>query len=575
MIATLLVLASCGPAEEEGEISAEMVRDSLGRQVEKPQYGGTITTCSMKNVTAFDYTSSAPRSLSLTVTHEELAMGDWTKGPTGSGEAGWAIYCFPPINLLTGCLAESWEFPDDQTFVWHIRKGIHFQDVPPVNGREMNAEDVVYSMDRTWSIPTSYFSYSLPREENIISIEAPDKWTVVVKCHPGRTGYIFEAMADMIRIVPREAYPADEPNIDWEKAIGTGAFMLTGYVPENSMTFERNPNYWMKDPLHPKNQLPYLDEVKVLILLDESTRLAALRTGQIDVYGHQSLTVAIDEEDAQSLWKTNPDLKWRGFTSAVGSAIFWRVDKPELPWYDLDVRRALYLAIDHPTILQEVFMGHGDMLNFPASNIPEFSDIYVPLEDYPEEIQELFGYDVEKAKQLLEDAEYPDGFAMKVMCSAETTEAMELIAGYWAKIGVTMDINVVEYATRLSAMRAKTHEEAIGTVVTGVEPWLFTYTMPGNFDNASCIDDAIINEAVDEIGTLYFKPQERNEMFKELSVRRLGLLPMLMLPGGYSYNFWWPWVKSYSGENLVGCAHFFDYYQYIWVDQDLKTSMGY
>jgi peptide/nickel transport system substrate-binding protein len=101
---------------------------------------------------------------------------------------------------------------------------------------------------------------------------------------------------------------------DWQNAVGTGPFMLTDYVSGSSITFARNPDYWMKDPLHPQNQLPYVDGVKLLIIPDTSTALSALRTGKLDVME------AVVWDDTVSLKKTSPDLQYTGRGALLPSA---------------------------------------------------------------------------------------------------------------------------------------------------------------------------------------------------------------------------------------------------------------
>jgi len=146
MVAALL-LASCGPAAVEEEVvtpgeeevapseeevvvteEKEMVRDSLGRLVEKPRYGGTFILGLSGDIMAFDEAFigwGQAVCYSVHLTNEELVTGDWTKGPVGTGEAGWLVDEFFG-HLSVPLLAESWEIPDDETVVFHLRKGVHY-----------------------------------------------------------------------------------------------------------------------------------------------------------------------------------------------------------------------------------------------------------------------------------------------------------------------------------------------------------------------------------------------------------------------------------------------------------------
>ena len=111
---------------------------------------------------------------------------------------------------------------------------------------------------------------------------------------------------------------------DWENVIGTGPFLITDYVSGSIIKFERNPNYWQNDPLNPGNQLPYVDEVKIMIMTDPSTRLAALRSAQLDYIANDR--VPIYKEDADSLMATNPELLWSKYfvLSARSASSFFR-----------------------------------------------------------------------------------------------------------------------------------------------------------------------------------------------------------------------------------------------------------
>ena len=128
----------------------------------------------------------------LFFTNEELLSGDWAKGPAGTGEASWLYTLYPGAAVQAGCLAESWEVIDDKTFVFNIRKGIRWHDKPPTNGRELTADDVVFSLIRKWTTETSYHYAAYPWKDNFEEldggpwIEATDKYTVVIKCLSGR-----------------------------------------------------------------------------------------------------------------------------------------------------------------------------------------------------------------------------------------------------------------------------------------------------------------------------------------------------------------------------------------------------
>ena len=140
---------------------------------------------------------------------------------------------------------------------------------------------------------------------------------------------------------------------DWHHAIGTGPFILTDFVPGSSATMVKNPNYWGYDQRYPQNQLPYVDTVKFLIIPDNATALAAMRTGKIDVLDGISL------QDAQSMQKTNPEMLQ--FSMSI---IYCYLDPRNdvAPFNDIRVRKAMQMAIDLPTIAKTFYAGTADRI---------------------------------------------------------------------------------------------------------------------------------------------------------------------------------------------------------------------
>jgi len=122
-----------------------------------------------------------------------------------------------------------------------------------------------------------------------------------------------------------------------------------------------------------------------------------------------------------------------------------RTDLPELPFKDLKVRQALMLATDFKGMLQSA-NGDAEMLVFPLNK--SFKRAYVPLEQLPPNVQELFSYNPEKAKALLKEAGYPDGFKTSIVCPNEPNylDIMSVYKGMWTKVGVDLAIDSKELA---------------------------------------------------------------------------------------------------------------------------------
>jgi len=554
--------------EEEVEAGPEMVRDSLGRLVEKPKYGGELVTMRNAAINGFDDCYIAPwLAYTNHLTHDDLHRGDWSKGTTGTGESSWNLSMYD-ASIYAPAVAESIEIVSPNKLIIHIRKGIYWHNKPPVNGRELVAEDVAFSFMRTWEIEGSYVGSSNPGW--FVSVETPDKYTVVINCDDSvvPTTSVIATVSSYLRIFPKvttEQAPWGDFR-DWKDSIGTGPYMLVDYVDGSSATFARNPNFWLNDPLHPENQLPYLDGIRDLVIIDESTRYAALRTAKVHVG-------SADWESGPDIITQNPDFK---YAKIAPSAQYWvtgRVDKPELPFEDVRVRRALAMGVDRQAIVSDYYEGNADIFIYPIH--PDFP-YYVPLDEMPESVRETFEYNPDKARQLLTEAGYPNGFKTELVCNAPMVDRLTIFQAYWEQIGVDVELKVFETGVYTSIKYGQTFEEMIYRVRGLGTPERWLDHRPTKTNNSQ-VDDPYINERYDQLWDFdnMTNTELRHRLMKEMTVRSLEQAYYIQLPQPISYTIWWPWVKSYSGEGTVGYLRAGSYARYVWLDQELKKEMGY
>ena len=166
--------------------------------------------------------------------------------------------------------AESLENPDDLTYLFKMRPGIRFQDLPPVNGREVTTEDVVYSFQRIGSLDSTPFWKS-----GMSEISAPDASTFKVRLSNVYAYAMGEFGGFHTAIVPEEALK--EFGDLKQKALGSGPFQLSSLSPTESIEMVRNPGYYVQD-------IPYLDGVAWRTFADDSSIQAAFKAQQLDVY---------------------------------------------------------------------------------------------------------------------------------------------------------------------------------------------------------------------------------------------------------------------------------------------------
>lgn len=555
---------------EEVDDGKDMVTNTAGKLVEKPRYGGWYNLAITVDIRGFDDVmpaSPAYMTYTLNLTHDELYTGNWALGPQGSEDASLTVGGTYLPHIETPCLATGYELPDSETIIWHIRQGVRFQNRPPANGRELNAHDIVYNLKRTYLTKGSYLfnTYRQDRGQGPTSIKAIDDWTVEMKVPPDRQVPLLFASNDYVYHHNPEAIDEYGDATTLAGNLGTGPFIMTDYIPVSSITFERNPSYWMKNPLHPEDQLPYIDGVTVLVIADTTTSQAAFRTGKIEV------RAGIVKDDWESLTKTSPQILWRRAMPQGCATIYMRTDNPELPYDDIRVRKALFYGIDHMAIVEDYFEGEGVLITAPIADIPEFKDMFTPLEGYPEEVQKLYGYYPEEAIELLAEAGYPDGFSATILTSAE--DMIPIIKDMWSKIGVDITVDLKTSPVVSSMTMRGQHEDMYygglsGAVVLKVNQW-----RTDSYLNYSKVDNAEFNKWFEEFNTSMLDWDKLCRMTKEMEPKLRAEAYFIDLPNDYTYFMWNPWLRGWTGETSVGYFNGWGQLPYLWIDTEMRGVM--
>jgi ABC-type transport system substrate-binding protein len=592
-----LVLASCGETTTDGTTTTDDGDDKVvitdtttGGETEEeeeeevdsnvPKYGGTITTMTTGNWQDFDEVIGSPITFNhpMRLCSQELWIGDWSKGPAGSGDTrSWSR----ALLNKTGDLAESWNFDewDAGKLVFQIRPGCYWALDPDseasqlVGGREVTAEDVAFTFKTIFTTPSAYIYKANPMLRDAI-ITTPDKYTITVEAIPPTSAWIIRII-DFMHIFPKEVVETYGDMSDWENLVGSGPFMLKDLIDNSSVTFARNPNYWMRDPVGPGqgNQLPYADKVRVLIIADTNTQQSAFRTGNVD-------NLNANWEDGPALIKALPDIKYHQ-NEAFGGAgnVGMRTDRE--PYSDIRIRKALFKALDFPKIATALYGEGARWLAWPIGYNEDYKDAYLDFNDpdFPAEGKEIYTYDPEAAKQLLADAGYPDGFKANIIVLNRTDvmDWFQTLQSYWAQVGIDVTLDPREQGAWYTILQARNYDEMMWG--TGIPiSWLHTAgcLSGARATNPSYIDDPIVEEAKAKMQELSIvdDPAADNvhrEMLKYVHTQAW-VIPM---PGGVSYNLWWPWLKNYYGPLSVGYLDTGTYAIWAWVDQDLKRSMGY
>jgi len=528
-----------------------------------PKYGGTITVAWDQEPSWFDDVAGhGLYAYTFVLTNEDLLTGNWAASTQGRNLDGFNYTHFPTNNATAGSIAERWEFRNDTTIVFHIRRGVHFHNKPPTNGREVTAEDVVFSLKRLWETEGGYIHKSYSWEKHMVSIEMPDKWTVVLKTKPGKAGIVFNIAGFFMAIVPKDAVQKFGNLLDWKNSIGTGPWILKDYKSGISAKFAKNPNYWGTDPLHPGNKVPYVDEVKHLYIPDQSTRMAALRTGKVD----QSRQIPWEEGD--DLVASSPQLKWAKSLKTTSPSLAWRADKPGLPTHDIRVRHALMMAIDHKAIAQGFYGGNAEILAWPVMPTADWADTYIPLEKLDRSIQEQYEYHPEKAKKLLAEAGYPNGFDISIIAMSHHVDLLSAVKSFLAKVGVNLKIDVKEKGAMYSLLIKKKYTDATIWDLHSYQPFRFIDILKGDLSNMVMLNDPVVQNLHAETVKLYRNEGKRRALLKEQIPYILEKAWWTQLPMPQVYTMWQPWLKGYGGEVDVGYFNTGNWVTWTWVDRN-------
>jgi len=470
-------------------------------------------------------------------------------------------------QYYVGALAESWEQTDPLTYTVHLRKGIKWHNVAPANGREFTAQDVQYNWDRLlgtgngYTTPNPFYAATYASLDRVVAID-----TYTVEFRMKKLGY-----NNPIFVQPGAGYASpewiqeyaetEEGALDWQHAAGTAAFMLSDVQRSVSITYKANPDYYLNDPRFPENKLPYLDEVKYIWIADKTTALSALRTGKIDYMF--DMRDKPTWKQIQTMQQTDPTLKVYWLITD-GYTLNMRVDNG--PFSDINVRKALQLAIDRQAIAQAFYppIFDGSPMGLVGPNNTGWA---IPYAEWPEALQEEYSYDPAKAKQLLADAGYPDGFDTNCLASSgDDQEVLLALQGYLQEINVNMEIKVSDMSSFMDLCFAgKNDQMAYFTSCGGTAPRSIQLyaTERRNFVHNN---DETFNQMWEDLV---------NAPDLETAQKLCQEADMYALEHHWSINLFSSaapflvksYIKGYCGQNTPPAL--------VWLDQAEKTAAGY
>ena len=394
----------------------------------------------------------------------------------------------PGTFPLEGDLAESWSQPNETTYVFKLRRGVRWHPKPPVNGRELTADDVVYTIDRFLTTKGHANAHML---KAVDKVEAVDKHTVKFTLKEPYAWFLDTLASPMVAaIVAKDSADRFGDLKKPESFIGTGPWMLDSYQPNQGLTLVRNTQYFAAG-------LPYIDRVEITIDEDNASRIASFLAGKYDL--GWEIHAAINRTDwvqiRDPLKQKRPGLQTAEFPSNVMSHISFRTDQK--PFSDVRVRQAISHAIDRQGIVDATAEGVG--VYNPA--VPAaIKDWTLPLDQLGEGAK-YFKYDPAEAKRLLAAAGYPNGFPASICFttygSTILVDAMQLVLKNLKDVGIDAKLDQKEYGAYItSCFYGKFDSMTYGPQTPFLEPDSFLYGQyfPGEPRNQSHITDPVLSD---------------------------------------------------------------------------------
>jgi peptide/nickel transport system substrate-binding protein len=317
---------------------------------------------------------------------------------------------------LVPSLAERWYTTDNKNYTFFLRKGVRFS-----NGRELKAADVKFALDRAVN-PETKHPYR-KQYELIKDVIVKDDYTVTVALKDVDATLLYTMARQGSVIYPREAVDSLK-----SQPIGTGPFTVGEWVRGDRIVLARNKDYWAKG-------LPKLDRIVYRFIPDPNTTLTALKSGDIDVSAF-----GIGPESVDELRK---DARFQVIVGDSTNDVTMSMNNSKKPYSDPRVRLAITHAINKDEVLKGAMFGYGKVL---GSNVD-------PTNPYFVDVSKRVGYDPAKAKKLLAEAGYPNGFDAVFKVAPQyyyTVRSAEVIASQLGKVGIRATIQQIEWGQWLS-----------------------------------------------------------------------------------------------------------------------------
>ena len=454
---------------------------------------------------------------------------------------GFLLHQFQQLKgapILVFDHAESLENPDDLTYIFKLRSGIKFQNLPPVNGRAISAEDVKYSLQRLMSQPATPFWTS-----DITDISVPDPSTLKISLANVYAYTLGQFSGSGTAILPHEA--VEQFGDLKHNAIGSGPFMARTPYSGDSIDMERNPDYYVPN-------IPYLDGISSRTFADDAAIQAAFKAQQVDVYA--------------------PPSKIQADSVAAASNHVTIIKDPNLAYYqinlneikasvlqDVRVREALDISLDRDAMIDKLCFGDGNYTG-PVSWGLEFWSLP------QEELRQRYKRDVGKARQLLEAAGVSD-LTLQLKVQNLYSDLAAMIKAQAAEAGITINIVSQELGSWISDLYSANYELMVGVGLPYADesqPLQFNHTLNWTRKGIPVHLPEPENDAILEKILVTPDINERQKLVLDVTrkiIDRHG--PFLYLYAPYAYTARWDYVRGFDGVPPTMVYYTYD----VWLDK--------
>jgi len=336
---------------------------------------------------------------------------------------------------LVPWLAERWHTADEKNYTFFLKRGVRFH-----NGREMKAADVKFVVERAMNPETKhpYPQYYAA----ITNIVMKDDYTITVTLKSPNAAFLYNMARQGSVIYPREAVETLK-----SAPVGTGPLTVAEWVRGDRIVLARNPDYHVKG-------LPKLDRVTYRFIPDPNAALAALKAGDVD-----AAMFGIGPEHVPELQK---DPRFQVIIGETTNDVILAMNNSRKPYTDVRVRRAVTHAINKPEVVKGAMFGLGRVL---GSNVD-------PLNPYFVDLSGAMPYDPAKARKLLTEAGYPNGFEAVLKVAPQyyyTVRSGEVVTSQLQKVGVKVRIEQIEWGQWLSRVWKDADYDL--TIIGHAEAW--------------------------------------------------------------------------------------------------------